>query len=123
VSLFLGICMNVVISLILAYSLTESIPQSALSDASSRASLTASLDLSRLQEIEKLLECDAEKWDECLRRASQSANTRKVYAQQTATHRSEALQRAIDGPTEYSDIGHRAVRFALVAHAPNLYHL
>jgi hypothetical protein len=94
--IFLSICINSVISLILVYSFTPSAP--------SDAGPIVSVDLPHLQEIENLLECDEERWDECLQRASQFANSQKVYAQQVATHRSEALQRAIDGPAEYLDI-------------------
>jgi hypothetical protein len=89
--IFLSICINSVISLILVYSFTPSV----LSDV---------LDLSHLQELEKLLDCDEEHWDECIERASHFADSQKVYAQQVTTHRLEALQRAYDGPTEYLDI-------------------
>jgi hypothetical protein len=60
--------------------------------------------LHRLQEITELLGCDEENWDECLLAASKFAKIQAVYAQQIATHRKEALQRALDGPTEYLKI-------------------
>jgi hypothetical protein len=96
VFIFLSICVNSVISLIIVCSLTPS----TLSDVSP----TAPVELSHLQELENLLDCDEEHWDECLQRASQFADSQKVYAQQVTTHRIEALQRAFDGPTEYLDI-------------------
>jgi hypothetical protein len=101
---FLGICVNSIISLILVYSMNVLVLPSTLSEAGSTVSRTASLDLSHMQEIESMLECDEERWDDCLRRASQFVNSRKVYVQQIASHRSEALQRAMSGPTEYADI-------------------
>jgi hypothetical protein len=102
--IFLGICANSVISIVLVYSLGVLILPSALSDAGSVVTRTVSADLSHLQEIENTLECDEKRWDDCLKRASQFVNSRKVYVQQVATHRSEALKRALLGPTEYDDI-------------------
>lgn len=64
---------------------------------------TSELDHSRLQEIRKVLGCD-ENWDKCLLAASAFAKSKAVNAQQIATHRKEALQRALDGPTEYLSI-------------------
>jgi hypothetical protein len=58
----------------------------------------------RLQEITELLGCDEASWDECLLAASKFAKIQAVYAQQIDTHRTEALQRALDGPTEYLKI-------------------
>jgi hypothetical protein len=102
---FLGICVNSIMSVILVYSLNALVLPSALSDAAgSSVSRTASLHLSHLQELENLLDCDEAHWDECLQRASQFADSRQVYAQQIATHRSEVLKRALSGPTEYADI-------------------
>jgi hypothetical protein len=60
--------------------------------------------LPQLKKLRKVLGCDKTNWDECLVAASKFANSQAVFAQQIATHRKEALQRARDGPTEYVNI-------------------
>jgi hypothetical protein len=50
--IFLGICVNSIVSMILVYSLNILVLPSALSDADSIATRTASLDLSHPHEIE-----------------------------------------------------------------------
>jgi hypothetical protein len=110
-----SIGINFLISLIILWFIHEYILPSTLSASRSivpRATAldlshlqeAAALDLSHLQEIRVLLGCDRTDWDECLQTASEFANLKAVYAQQIATHRSDAVQRSFDGPAEYSDI-------------------
>jgi hypothetical protein len=61
-------------------------------------------DYSDSLEVRKLLGCDQSNWGECVRAASRFADSQAVFAEQKAAHHSQALERAIDGPTEYSDI-------------------
>jgi hypothetical protein len=55
-------------------------------------------------EVRRLLGCDHTNWGECVRAASKLASSEAVYAQQFATHKWQAFQRALQGPTEYDSI-------------------
>jgi hypothetical protein len=55
-------------------------------------------------EVRRLLGCDHTNWAECVRAASKLASNQAVYAQQFATHKWQAAQRALQGPTEYDGI-------------------
>jgi hypothetical protein len=55
-------------------------------------------------EVKRLLGCDHTNWGECVRAASKLASSQAVYAQQFATHKWQAFQRAMQGPTEYDSI-------------------
>jgi hypothetical protein len=55
-------------------------------------------------EVRRLLGCDHTNWGECVRAASKLASSQAVYAMQFATHKWQAFQRAMQGPTEYDSI-------------------